>query len=303
MKPTLIVLAAGMGSRYGGVKQIDSVGPNGECLLDYTVYDAMTNGFNDVVFVIRPDIEAAFRERLFDRLSHNFDCQYVFQTRESLLTQEEIAASKERVKPWGTVHAVLCAQNVVTGPFAVVNSDDYYGRQAFKTLGTYLNMLTDGSREHAMVGYPLEVTMSRNGPVSRGVCEIKSGAVTSITELHNIFYDGVQIVSEENGVKTRVNGDTWVSMNLFGFGRSAMSQFEAFWERFIKDNAAEQKAECLLPSAVNDMISTHNAKLRFFSSEERWFGMTYSEDKRLVKEEITALVESGYYPVRLWAND
>lgn len=303
MKPTLVVLAAGMGSRYGGVKQIDGVGPNGECLFEYTAYDAMVNGFKDVVFIIRPDIEADFRARAFDKMARNIDCRYVFQTKESLLTKEQIASSAKRTKPWGTVHALLCAAEAVKGPFAVVNSDDYYGRQGFKTLGTYLGHLTDGSREHAMVGYPLEVTMSVNGSVSRGICEIKSGAVVSITEQHNIFYEGKQIVAQDGDAKIHITGDTWVSMNLFGFGRSAMSQFQAFWDRFIADNAASEKAECLLPSAVNEMISEGNAKLRFFSSSDHWFGMTYSDDRQQVKDEIGALVKSGYYPDRLWAKD
>lgn len=303
MRPTLVVLAAGMGSRYGGTKQIDGVGPNEECLFEYTVYDAMINGFKDAVFIIRPDIEEEFRKRAFDRMARNLDCRYVFQTKDSLLTDEQIALSKDRTKPWGTVHALLCAAEEIQGPFAVVNSDDYYGRQAFKTLSTYLGMLTDGSREHAMVGYPLEVTMSHNGPVSRGICTIKSGTVTSIVEHKNISYDGTQIVSQEGDTRLHLNGDEWVSMNLFGFGRSATSQFSAFWDRFIKDNAANLKAECLLPSAVNEMINTNNAKLRFFSSDEHWFGMTYSDDKRKVETEIKSLVRTDYYPSRLWLND
>ena len=182
MKPTLLVLAAGMGSRYGGVKQIDSVGKNGECLLDFAAYDAKKSGFGKVVYIIRKDIEKDFREKLFDRVARNMDAEYVFQSHDSLLNDEQIRLSAERTKPWGTTHAVLCAQDAIKEPFAVINSDDYYGRDAFETLGKYLSSIPADSKDHAMVGYTLGKTMSESGSVSRGVCSVKDGKLESIVE-------------------------------------------------------------------------------------------------------------------------
>ena len=196
MKPTLLVLAAGMGSRYGGVKQIDAVGKNGECLLDYATYDAMKSGFGKVVYIIRKDIEKDFRERLFDRVAKNFDAEYVFQGKESLLTPEQIKASAERTKPWGTCHAVLCAKDAIKTPFAVINADDYYGREAFDTLGKHLSSISNDSTEHAMVAYVLEKTMSKSGSVSRGVCTLENGNLKSIVENLKIYWENGKVVSE-----------------------------------------------------------------------------------------------------------
>ena len=189
MKPTLLVLAAGMGSRYGGVKQIDSVGKNGECLLDFAAYDAKKSGFGKVVYIIRKDIEKDFREKLFDRVARNMDAEYVFQSHESLLNDEQIRLSAERTKPWGTTHAVLCAQDAIKEPFAVINSDDYYGRDAFETLGKYLSSIPADSTDHAMVGYTLGKTMSESGSVSRGVWSVKDGKLEAIAENLKIYYE------------------------------------------------------------------------------------------------------------------
>src|SRR5574344_1633058 len=226
MKPTLLVLAAGMGSRYGGVKQIDGVGAHGECLLDYATFDAKKCGFGNVVYIIRKDIEKDFRERLFDRVARNFDAQYVFQNHESLLTPDQIAASGARTKPWGTLHAVLCAEPVLKAPFAVINSDDYYGRDAINTLAKYLGSMPPDSTEHAMVGYVLGNTMSRSGSVSRGVCTEKNGYLESIVENLKIYYEGEKIISLIDDKKIEMTGKEWVSMNLFGFTPAAFEQFE-----------------------------------------------------------------------------
>ena len=214
MKPTLLVLAAGMGSRYGGVKQIDGVGLHDECLLDFATYDAKKSGFGKVVFIIRKDIEQAFRERLFDRIAKNFDAEYVFQSKESLLTEQQIKDSADRQKPWGTTHAVLCAEQAVKTPFAVINADDYYGRQAFEVLGKYLSSIEPYSTEHAMVGYVLGNTMSRSGSVSRGVCTVKDEKLESIVENLKIYYDkDDKIISEIDGQNKILTGNEWVSMN------------------------------------------------------------------------------------------
>ena len=195
MKPSLLVLAAGLGSRYGGVKQIDPVGTHGEALLDYSVFDAKCSGYGKVVFIIRPDIEKDFRERLFDRTARNMDAEYVFQTHESLLTADQIKASEGRTKPWGTVHALLCAKDVIKTPFTVINADDFYGREAYGILGDYLSTLENDSTEHAMVGYLLKNTMSPMGSVSRGVCQVKDGLLQGMRENTKIEYENSRPVT------------------------------------------------------------------------------------------------------------
>ncbi|MCR5254117.1 MAG: hypothetical protein K6C98_10450 [Treponema sp.] len=300
MKPTLLVLAAGMGSRYGGVKQIDGVGLHDECLLDFATFDAKKSGFGKVVFIIRKDIEADFRSRLFDRIARNFDAEYVFQQHESLLTPQQIADSTGREKPWGTAHAVLCAEKAVKTPFAVINSDDYYGRQAFEVLGKYLSEIPADSTEHAIVGYILGNTMSRNGSVSRGVCTVKDNKLESIVENLKIYYEGDKIISEIDGGKKIMTGKEWVSMNLFGFSLKAFEEFHVYWDDFMSKNSKEPKKEALLPMATSDIIAHGKGIVKFFSSEESWFGMTYPEDRQLVKDEIAAKIKSGYYPENLW---
>ncbi|MCI7533980.1 MULTISPECIES: hypothetical protein [Treponema] len=302
MKPTLLVLAAGMGSRYGGVKQIDSVGKNGECLLDFAAYDAQKSGFGKVVYIIRKDIEKDFRERLFDRVARNFDAEYVFQSHESLLSDEQIRLSSARTKPWGTAHAVLCAEKAVKTPFAVINSDDYYGREAFEILGKYLSEMDAYSPEHSMVGYVLEKTMSRSGSVSRGVCTVKDNKLESIVENLKIYYEGDKIISEWPDKKVELTGKEWVSMNLFGFSLKAFERFHSYWDDFISRNVSAEKTEALLPIAASDIIRNNEGIIKFFTSSEKWFGMTYPEDRAIVKEEIAKKISEGYYPENLWSK-
>ena len=302
MKPTLLVLAAGMGSRYGGVKQIDSVGKNGECLLDFAAYDAQKSGFGKVVYIIRKDIEKDFRERLFDRVARNFDAEYVFQAHESLLSDEQIRLSSARTKPWGTAHAVLCAEKAVKTPFAVINSDDYYGREAFEILGKYLSEMDAYSPEHSMVGYVLEKTMSRSGSVSRGVCTVKDNKLESIVENLKIYYEGDKIISEWPDKKVELTGKEWVSMNLFGFSLKAFERFHSYWDDFISQNVSAEKTEALLPVAASDIIRNNEGIIKFFTSSENWFGMTYPEDRAIVKEEIAKKISEGYYPENLWSK-
>ena len=300
MKPTLLVLAAGMGSRYGGVKQIDAVGKHDECLLDFATYDAMKSGFGKVVYIIRKDIEKDFRERLFDRVAKNFDASYVFQTHDSLLTKEQIEISANRKKPWGTIHALLCAKDKINAPYAVINADDYYGRDAFQTLGNYLSSISNDSTEHAMVGYVLGNTMSKSGSVSRGVCTEENGYLKTIVENLKIYYEGDKIISLIDDKKVEMTGKEWVSMNLFGFTPSAFDQFELYWENFIKNNVTSEKAEALLPIAAGELIASKKGSIKMFTSKENWFGMTYPEDRAIVKEEIAKKIDSGYYPEQLW---
>lgn len=300
MKPTLLVLAAGMGSRYGGVKQIDAVGVNNECLLDFATYDAKESGFGKVVFVIRKDIENDFRERLFDRIARNFDAEYVFQSKEMLLNEQELNFAAKREKPWGTLHAILCAEEKVKTPFAVINSDDYYGRDAFKTLGNYLSALDNKSPEHAMVGYVLGNTMSKSGSVSRGICTVENGYLKSITENTKISYQGNKIISEFDGKNYELTGNEWVSMNLFGFSCKSFDGFHEYWENFKATSLAQPKTEALLPVAASDIVNKGEGSIKFFTSTEKWFGMTYPEDRQEVKLEIAKKIKDSYYPEKLW---
>ena len=302
MKPTLVVLAAGMGSRYGGVKQIDAVGRDGECLLDYAAYDAKNAGFGKIVYIIRKDIEKDFRERLFDRVARNMDAEYVFQNMDSLLTAEEAGRAAQRTKPWGTIHAVLCAEKKVNSPFAVINSDDYYGREAFNVLGKYLGSLDPQSREHAMVGYVLGNTMSDSGTVSRGVCSVKDGYLESITEHTKIGRVNGKIISEFEGKEVEFTGKEWVSMNLFAFSLKAFEEFHKYWDNFKKTSLDQPKTEALLPVAASDIVRHGEGSIKFFTSSEKWFGMTYPEDREIVKAAIAEKIADGYYPATLWKD-
>jgi NDP-sugar pyrophosphorylase family protein len=299
MKPTLVVLAAGMGSRYGGIKQIDGVGRYNETLLDYATFDARKSGFGSVVYIIRKDIEAAFRERIFDRIAKNFDACYVFQSRESLLNAAQIEASKNRLKPWGTAHAILCAKDAVTTPFAVINADDYYGRAAFEVLGGYLSGISNDCLEHAMVAYVLGNTLSKTGAVSRGVCGVKDGYLLTIQEHKKISYEDDRIVSRAES-KITLTGDEPVSMNFFGFSPAVFDTFSESFEQFIEKNMANETAECLLPECAGAIVSLKKGKIRVFTSKENWFGMTYPEDRDIVRAEITKKIKEAYYPERLW---
>lgn len=300
MKPTLVILAAGMGSRYGGVKQIDAVGSHGETLLDYGIYDAKRAGFGKVVFIIREAIEKDFKERLFDRISKNIDAEYVFQSGTSLLTDEQIALSKDRVKPWGTVHAVLCVKDVVHEPFCVINSDDYYGAEAFEIMAKHLSNLEEGSTEHALVGYVLKNTMSKSGSVSRAVCTVKDGYLLSMKENTKIEWQGDKIISHLDGNDIEMTGDEWVSMNFFGFTPKAFESFSVFWDKFIEKNITTEKGESFLPEGASSIITNGEGKMKCYTTNEKWFGMTYAEDRENVRYELAEKTKSGYYPKELW---
>ncbi len=304
MKPILLVLAAGMGSRYGGVKQIASVGIHDETLLDYAVYDAIQNGFGKVVFVIRKDIEHDFRERFFDRIARNCNAEYVFQSLDSLLTPEQLKKAANRKKPWGTVHAVLCAEKAVNAPFAVINADDYYGRSAYQIMATHLLTIGADSTNHAMVGYVLENTMSKSGSVSRGVCQIEDGMLVSMREHTKIYYDQngktQNIISEHNNEIKRLTGKETVSMNLFGFSPKAFEGFHVFFDDFITNNNESEKAEALLPEAASSLVENGTGTIKCYTTIEQWFGMTYPEDREIVKDNIVKKIYEHYYPEFLW---
>ena len=302
MKPTLLVLAAGMGSRYGGVKQIGAVGLHGETLLDFGVFDAKNAGYGKVVFIIRKDIEKDFRERLFDRIARNMDAEYVFQDPHHLLTDEQIELSKDRTKPWGTIHALLCAkEKIADAPFTVINSDDYYGRSAYEILGKYQSSLDINDPKHAMVAFKLKNTMSIEGSVSRGVCSVENGMLTKMVENTKIEYDGKGgIISHMPDGDYMLDGDTDVSMNFFGFTPKALDTFVPYWEKFIAENCTTAKNECFLPNAASEIVTSGAGELKVFESTDKWFGVTYASDREIVMRELAEKFRTGYYPEQLW---
>ncbi len=304
VEPTLVVLAAGLGSRYGGVKQIDSVGIHDEILTDYAVYDAMQSGFGKVVFVIRRDIEEDFRERFFNRIARNFNAEYVFQSIEDFLDADEVKKIGERKKPWGTTHALLCAKEKVKEPFAVINADDYYGKLAYKSIASHLATIDASSVEYAFVPYILENTLSKSGSVSRGVCYVDNGYLRSITEHTRIFYEKVgrhtKIFSETENERIELTGKELVSMNFFGFTPRVFETLEEQFKLFIHKYVDNDKKECLLPECVGEAIKEGKCRVKYYTTTENWFGITYPKDKGIVQEELKKKIKAGYYPEFLW---
>ena len=304
-KPVLVVMAAGMGSRYGGLKQLDPVGSHGQLILDYTLYDARRAGFETVVFVIKEELEEAFRSAVGDRLGKVMDVRYAHQRLEDL--PEGYSVPEGRVKPWGTCHAVLSARDVVDGPFAVVNADDYYGPQGLKEIYDYLDTHPDqpGCYEFAMVGYRLGNTVTEHGSVARGVCqEDGEGWLVKVTERTQIEKDGDNARFTEDGgaTWTKLPGDTIVSMNLWGFTRSFLDEAQARFPAFLDQTLAENplKGEYYLPSVVTQLLDEGRARVKVLRSEDRWYGVTYREDKPVVVQAIADMTAQGRYPDQLW---
>ena len=303
-KPVLVVMAAGMGSRYGGLKQVDPVGSHGQLIIDYSIYDAHRAGFDTVVFVIKRELEETFRSSIGDRLSRVMEVRYAYQELADL--PEGYAVPGGRVKPWGTCHAVLAARHVVDGPFAVINSDDYYGPEAFRAIYDYLLSHPDGDRyEYAMVGYLLGNTVTEHGHVARGVCaEDENHYLRQVTEHTHIEKDGDHARFTEDGGATWsvLPGDAIGSMNLWGFTpsflREAQSRFPAFLERALAEQP--EKGEYFLPSVVSQLIDEGKARVRVLRSHDRWYGVTYKEDKPTVVQAIAAMTQRGLYPEQLW---
>lgn len=300
MKPTLVILAAGMGSRYGSLKQVDPVGPSGETILEYSVYDAIRAGFGKVVFVIRRDIENDFKEIFIDKLKKHIDIEYVFQ--ELNMVSAGIQVPAERVKPWGTGHAVMVAATKVKEPFAVINADDYYGADAYKKIADYLSKLNNTETNYSMVGFELDNTLSEHGLVSRGVCEEDSNAnLISVVERTKIGRDEKGVAYKDaNDTSVYISDKSIVSMNFWGFTPVFFKQLEAHFQEFIKSNYTNPKAEFFLPFVVDDLIKAKQANVKVLRSTDRWFGVTYKEDKPLVVAKIKELVDKGVYPIVLW---
>ena len=297
VKPTLLVLAAGMGSRYGSLKQMDGVGPNNEAIIDYSVYDAIRAGFGKVVFVIRHSFEKEFREVFSaDRFGGRIAVDFVFQELDYL--PEGLAVPEGRVKPWGTNHAVMMAADAVHEPFAVINADDFYGADAYRTIYAELQRLPKAGAA-AMVGYLLKNTVTAHGTVSRGVCHVKDGYLSDIRETLKIalLQDGV-IRDEDTGAV--LDGDTVVSMNFWGFAPSVFDALETYFHDFLRSEAGQSvKAECLLPTMVGDLLAAGELRVSVLKSADRWFGMTYHEDRARVAQALSKLHETGASPEKL----
>ena len=296
-KPTLLILAAGMGSRYGGLKQIDPVGPAGETIIDYSIYDALRAGFGKLVFVIRKDIEQQFKEIIGARFEKRVAVEYVFQELDKLPPGFSLPAG--RTKPWGTTHAILMAEQAIKEPFAAINADDFYGQQAYKLLANYL---TSGSSDYAMVGFILKNTLSDFGSVARGVSHTDAADyLTSIVEMMKIERDGAAAKNTDaEGNITRLTGDEAVSMNFWGFTPAVFPQLKTKFTEFLKKSGGELKSECYIPSTVNDLVIAGQAKVKVLRTNDSWFGVTYREDRPMVVESIRKLIARGDYPEKLW---
>lgn len=298
MKPSLVVLAAGMGSRYGGLKQMDPMGPNGETVLDYSVYDAIRAGFGRVVFIIREDFAEAFKEGVGARFADRIQVDYVFQKLDDLPDGFSIPEGRE--KPWGTSHAVRAARHAVKEHFAVINADDFYGRDAYATAAKFFANLPSGTDDEiAMVGYPLQNTLSDHGHVNRGICKIDSeGNLTSVEEVLNIEREDSGVVrgSQINGERISIPDDSLVSMNFWAFGPAFFDHLEAAFISFLKESGTELKSECYIPTVVDQLIHDGQASCPVLSTTSQWFGVTYPEDKPFVVESIATLVAQGEYP-------
>ena len=299
MKPTLFVLAAGMGSRYGGLKQIDGLGPSGETIMDYSVYDALRAGFGKVVFVIRKDFEEAFRKVVISKYADKVPCEVCFQSVDSV--PEGCTFNPERTKPWGTNHAVLMAKDLIKEPFAVINADDFYGRESFQVLADYLKSVEGTTGKYCMVGYRVANTLSENGSVSRGVCATdENGYLTDVVERTKIEKVGDKIIYTEDGVDTEISPNSPVSMNMWGFTPEYFDYVEKAFVEFLKTRGQELKSEFYIPTLVNDMIRNGEATCKVLDSTSKWFGVTSAEDRPQVVMKINNLVKEGVYPEKLF---
>ncbi|MCQ2369903.1 MAG: nucleotidyltransferase [Paludibacteraceae bacterium] len=300
MKPTLYVMAAGMGSRYGGLKQMDGLGPNGETIIDYSIFDAIRAGFGKVVFVIRRDFADDFKKIVVSKFMDKIPVDVVYQDLDNL--PEGFTVNPERVKPWGTNHAVLMGKDVVKEPFAVINGDDFYGQDSFKVLADALVKMDGTNGQYCMVGFPVRNTLSESGTVSRGVCwKDADGYLTSIVEHTKIEENGGVIVNHnDDGTNTIIKPDTQVSMNMWGFTPDYFEYSYNFFKEFLKENEKSLKAEFYIPTMVDHLIRNGKAKVKVLNTTSKWFGVTYAADKPNVMLKINELITKGVYPSKLW---
>ncbi len=299
MKPTLLILAAGMGSRFGGLKQVEPVGPNGEAIIDYSIFDAIRAGFGKVIFVIRENFADAFKEKFDDKLKGKIEVEYVYQELDSLPQGFKLPEGRE--KPWGTAHAILVAKDAIKEPFCALNADDFYGSNAYKTMARFL-VSSDKQNEFSMVGYQLKDTLSDFGSVSRGICELDQNKnLKKIVETTKILKRGDKIISlEEDGKEGQLTGNENVSMNIWGFKPSVFEILEKKFVTFLETEINKPKSEMYIPSVVFEMINEKLATVKVLETVSPWFGVTYKEDKPFVVEKINALIKKGDYPEKLF---
>jgi choline kinase len=302
MKPTLFVLAAGMGSRYGGLKQLDGLGPNGETIMDYSIYDAIKAGFGKIVFVIRPSFEKDFRDVVLDKFKGLIETDLVFQ--EISNVPEGCSYTPEREKPWGTNHAVLMGKDAIKEPFAVINADDFYGQESFAVLADFLKSVAGKSNEYCMVGYHVGNTLSESGAVSRGVCVVdENGLLQNVVERTHIEEKGGKInFLDEKGEEVAIPANTPVSMNMWGFTPDYFDYSLAFFKDFLAEHGQKLKSEFYIPLAVNELIVQGKASCKVLDTPSKWFGVTYAEDRPQVVLKINELIRKGVYPKSLFNN-
>ncbi|HEX5555709.1 MAG TPA: sugar phosphate nucleotidyltransferase [Chitinophagaceae bacterium] len=300
-KPTLLILAAGMGSRYGGIKQMDHFGPNGETIIDYSIYDAIKSGFGKIVFIIRKDFADEFETIFNDKLKGSaVEIAYVYQGLESFIGEEKLPANRQ--KPWGTAHAVLCAKDAIKEPFAVINADDFYGREAFEKMVAFLDGECSEKR-YSVMGYELGKTLSEHGSVSRGVCTVDgNGNLDTITERTKISLEnGRPVYSDEEGHDHILSPATPVSMNFWGFHENVFKLTQEMFKTFLKENMTNPKAEFLIPTVVDYYIANRQGTVKVIPTTMQWFGVTYQEDAPFVRKNLEALIAEGLYPENLWS--
>ena len=300
MKPTLFVLAAGMGSRYGGLKQLDGLGPNGETIMDYSIYDAIQSGFGKIVFVIRKDFESDFREKILSKYEGHIPVAVVFQSTDKL--PEGYTCPDERSKPWGTNHAVLMGADAINEPFAVINADDFYGRNAYQVMAADLMRSRSGKGDYSMVGFRVGNTMTENGSVARGVCQTKDGYLTDVVERTAISYDQNHniVFTDENGVIQTLQPATPVSMNFWGFTPDYFDYSAREFKKFLDKDINTPKAEFFIPLCVDSLIKSGEASVKVLDTDSKWFGVTYAADRQGVVEKLAALHSDGTYPAKLF---
>ena len=298
MKPTLLILAAGMGSRYGGLKQLDAVGPSGETILDYSVFDAIRAGFGRVVFVIRHDFEEEFKKSVGSKYAGKIDVDYAFQVLDDL--PEGYSVPEGRTKPWGTGHAIRAARTAIKEPFAAINADDFYGRDAFAKIGAFL-AAPRKPYSFAMVGYRLDKTLSDNGTVARGICSTADGHLATVTEMTKLRADGPnKVINDDPAQPATLTGAERVSMNLWGFGAELFDELAVRFPAWLAARGQELKSEWYIPFIVDELIKEGKAQVDVLPTDSSWFGVTYREDKPFVVDSIAKLVKAGEYPEKLW---
>ena len=303
MKPTLFVLAAGMGSRYGGLKQLDGLGPNGETIMDYSIYDAIRGGFGKLVFVIRKDFEKDFRDKIISKYENHIPVEVVFQSTDKL--PEGFTCPADRVKPWGTNHAVLMGKDVINEPFAVINADDFYGRDSFAVIGKYLSELPEGAKnQYAMVGFRVGNTLSESGTVARGICSTdEEGHLTTVVERTEIMrVDGTVSYKDEEGKWVGIADNTPVSMNMWGFTPDYFQYSEEYFKEFLKENIDKPKAEFYIPLLVNDLVNSKTATVKVLDTTSRWFGVTYAADRQGVVDKFKGFPQIFILSARICVN-